>query len=144
MITKKFNQALHDQYDPPARKAVTDWVKMKWGLECKENPNVYGVDLLVHRADKLVGYIEVEVRGWDYCHYPTIHIASRKDKLFQQDRPVLFFALTQNLENAYWMKAELVKGCPLIEVKNTEVSAGELFFDVPIKHFKYVDLTQLF
>jgi hypothetical protein len=144
MITKKFNQALHDQYDPPARKSVTDWVKMKWGLECRENPNVYGVDLLVHRAEKLVGYIEVEVRGWDYCHYPTIHIASRKDKLFQQDRPVLFFALTQNLENAYWMKAELVKGCPLIEVKNTEVSAGELFFDVPIKHFKYVDLTQLF
>jgi hypothetical protein len=144
MITKKFNQALHDLYDPPARKAVTDWVKMKWGLECRENPNVYGVDLLVHRAEKLVGYIEVEVRGWDYCHYPTIHIASRKDKLFQQDRPVLFFALTQNLENAYWMKAELVKGCPLIEVKNTEVSAGELFFDVPIKHFKYVDLTQLF
>jgi hypothetical protein len=42
------------------------------------------------------------------------------------------------------MKAELVKGCPLIEVKNTEVSTGELFFDVPIKHFKYVDLTQLF
>jgi len=144
MITKKFNQALHDQYDPPARKAVTDWVKMKWGLECRENPNVYGVDLLVYRADKLVGCIEVEVRGWDYCHYPTIHIAHRKDKLFQQDQPVLFFALTQNLENAYWMKAELVKGCPLIEVKNTEVSAGELFFDVPIKHFKYVDLTQLF
>jgi hypothetical protein len=144
MITKKFNQALHDQYDPPARKAVTDWVKIKWGLECRENPNVYGVDLLVYRADKLVGCIEVEVRGWDYCHYPTIHIAHRKDKLFQQDQPVLFFALTQNLKNAYWMKAELVKGCPLIEVKNTEVSAGELFFDVPIKHFKYVDLTQLF
>jgi hypothetical protein len=144
MITKKFNQALHDQYDPPARKAVTDWIKMKWGLECRENPNVYGVDLLVYRGEKLVGCIEVEVRGWDYCHYPTIHIAHRKDKLFQQDQPVLFFALTQNLENAYWMKAELVKGCPLIEVKNTEVSAGELFFDVPIKHFKYVDLTQLF
>jgi len=144
MITKKFNQALHDKYDPPARKAVTDWVKMKWGLECRENPNVYGVDLLVYRADKLVGCIEVEVRGWDYCHYPTIHIAHRKDKLFQQDQPVLFFALTQNLKNAYWMKAELVKGCPLIEVKNTEVSAEELFFDVPIKHIKYVDLTQLF
>jgi len=144
MITKKFNQALHDQYDPPARKAVTDWIKMKWGLECRENPNVYGVDLLVYRGEKLVGCIEVEVRGWDYCHYPTIHIAHRKDKLFQQDQPVLFFALTQNLKNAYWMKAELVKGCPLIEVKNTEVSAGELFFDVPIKHFKYVDLTQLF
>ncbi len=104
MITKQFNQTLHDQYDPPARDAVTKWVKMKWGLECRENPNVYGVDLLVYRADKLVGYIEVEVRGWDYCHYPTIHCAQRKGKLFQQNLPVLFFALTHDLIHAYWVK----------------------------------------
>jgi hypothetical protein len=38
----------------------------------------------------------------------------------------------------------VIEGCPLIEVKNSEVPAGELFFDVPVKHFKYVDLTQLF
>jgi hypothetical protein len=144
MITKQFNQALHDQYDPPAREAVTKWVKMKWGLECRENPNVYGVDLLVNRADKLVGYIEVEVRGWDYCHYPTIHVGLRKEKLFQQDRPVLFFALTQDLIHAYWTKALVIEGSPLIEVKNAEVPAGELFFDVPVKHFKYVNLTDPF
>ena len=144
MITKQFNQALHDQYDPPARQAVTKWVKMKWGLECRENPNVYGVDLLVNRADKLVGYIEVEVRGWDYCHYPTIHVGLRKEKLFQQDRPVLFFALTQDLIHAYWVKTQVIEGSPLIEVKNTEVPSGELFFDVPVKHFKYVNLTDPF
>jgi hypothetical protein len=143
-LRKKFSQSLHNQYDPPAREAVTKWVKMKWGLECRENPNVYGVDLLVYRADKLVGYIEVEVRSWDYCHYPTIHIASRKEKLFQQDRPVLFFALTQDLIHAYWCKAEIAKQYSLIEVKNFEVPAGELFFDVPVKHFKYVDLTDPF
>jgi hypothetical protein len=57
---------------------------------------------------------------------------------------VLFFALTHDLIHAYWAKAELIEGCPLIEVKNTEVPAGELFFDVPVKHFKYVDLTQPF
>jgi hypothetical protein len=144
MTTKQFNQAFHDQYDPPAREAVTKWVKMKWGLECRENPNVYGVDLLVYRADKLVGYIEVEVRGWDYCHYPTIHVGLRKEKLFQQDRPVLFFALTQDLIHAYWVKAEVIEGSPLIEVKNIEVPTGELFFDVPVKHFKYVNLTDPF
>jgi hypothetical protein len=144
MITKQFNQALHDQYDPPARQAVTKWVKMKWGLDCRENPNVYGVDLLVNRADKLVGYIEVEVRGWDYCHYPTIHVGLRKEKLFQQDHPVLFFALTQDLIHAYWAKTQVIEGSPLIEVKNTEVPAGELFFDVPVKHFKYVNLTDPF
>lgn len=144
MATKQFNQALHDKYDPPAREAVTKYVKMKWGLDCRENPNVYGVDLLVYRAEKLAGYIEVEVRGWDYCRYPTIHIANRKAKLFQQDLPVLFFALTHDLIHAYWMKAELMKECPLIEVNNTQVPNGELFFDVPIKHFKYVDLTEPF
>ena len=117
---------------------------MKWGLECRENPNVYGVDLLVYRLGKLVGYIEVEVRGWDYCHYPTIHVGLRKDKLFQQDRPVLFFALTQDLIHSYWVKAEKVQGCPLIEVRNNEVAAGEMFYDVPVKHFKYVDLTDPF
>ena len=144
MITKQFSQALHDQYDPPARQAVTKWVKMKWGLECRENPNVYGVDLLVNRADKLVGYIEVEVRGWDYCHYPTIHVGLRKEKLFQQDRPVLFFALTQDLIHAYWAKTQVIEGSPLIEVNNIEVPVGELFFDVPVKHFKYVNLTDPF
>jgi hypothetical protein len=144
MTTKQFNQVLHDLYDPPARDAVTKWVKIKWGLECRENPNVYGVDLLVYRADKLVGYIEVEVRSWDYCHYPTIHVGLRKEKLFQQDLPVLFFALTHDLTHAYWARTQAIEGSSLIEVKNTEVPAGELFFDVPVKHFKYVDLTQLF
>jgi len=57
---------------------------------------------------------------------------------------VLFFALTHDLVHAYWAKAEVIEGCPLIEVKNIEVPAGELFFDVPVKHFKYVDLTELF
>jgi hypothetical protein len=117
---------------------------MKWGLECRENPNVYGVDLLVYRADKLVGYIEVEVRSWDYCHYPTIHVGLRKEKLFQQDLPVLFFALTHDLTHAYWARTQVIEGSSLIEVKNTEVPSGELFFDVPVKHFKYVDLTQPF
>ena len=144
MITKQFNQQLHDKYDPPARKAVTDWVKMKWGLECRENPNVFGVDLIVLREGKRVGYIEVEVRNWEYCHYPTIHIAHRKEKLFQQDLPTLFFALTHDLSHAYWCQAKIAKNYPLVEVKNFEVPNGEMFYDIPIERFKYVDLTELF
>lgn len=143
-ITKKFNQQLHDKYDPPARKAVTDWVKMKWGLECRENPNVFGVDLIVLREGKRVGYIEVEVRNWAYCHYPTIHVAHRKEKLFQQDLPTLFFALTQDLTHAYWCQAKVAKDYPLIEVKNFEVPNGEMFYDIPVERFKYVDLTDPF
>jgi hypothetical protein len=141
---KRFDQALHDKYDPPARKAVSEWMKMKWGLDCRENPNVYGVDLIAYRAGNPVGFVEVEVRSWNFCHHTTIHIAHRKAKLFRQDRPVLFFALTHDLSHAYWLKAELVKECPLIEVNNREVPSGEFFFDVPVSWFKYVNLTDPF
>jgi hypothetical protein len=143
-LVKKFDQKLHDKYDPPARKAVTDWMKIKWGLECIPNPNVYGVDLIALRGGSPVGFVEVEVRGWAYCHYPTIHQALRKDKLFQQDLPVLFFVLTQDLSHAYWMKVDKSKSYPLIEVKNFEVPNGEMFYDIPTTEFKYVDLTQPF
>ena len=141
---KRFDQALHDKYDPPARKAVSEWIQMKWGLECRENPNVYGVDLIVYRSDHPVGYIEVEVRSWLFCHYSTLHIGKRKQKLFQQDLPVLFFALTQDLSHAYWCKAEIAKHHPLIEVKNFEVPNGEMFYDIPKSEFKYVNLTDPF
>jgi hypothetical protein len=141
---KRFDQALHDKYDPPARKAVSEWMKMKWGLDCRENPNVYGVDLIAYRAGNPVGFVEVEVRSWNFCHHTTIHLAHRKLKLLKQDQPVLFFALTHDLSHAYWLKAELVEKCPLIEVNNREVPRGEFFFDVPVSWFKYVDLTQLF
>lgn len=143
-LVKKFDQKLHDRYDPPAREAVTKWIKMKWGLDCIPNPNVYGVDLIVLREGSPVGFVEVEVRSWAYCHYPTIHLAQRKDKLFEQDLPVLFFALTQDLGHAYWCKAEIAKKFPLIEVKNFEVPNGEMFYDIPTTEFKYIDLTELF
>lgn len=143
-LVKKFDQKLHDKYDPPAREAVSKWMKMKWGLDCIANPNVYGVDLIALRGGNPVGFVEVEVRSWAYCHYPTIHLHSRKDKLFQQDLPVLFFALTQDLSHAYWCRADIAKKFPLIEVKNFEVPNGEMFYDIPTKEFKYVDLTALF
>ena len=143
-LVKKFDQRLHDKYDPPAREAVTKWIKMKWGLDCIPNPNVYGVDLIVLREGNPVGFVEVEVRGWTYCHYSTIHLSKRKDKLFQQDLPVLFFALTHDLIHAYWCRSEIAKRYPLIEVKNFEVPNGEMFYDIPVTEFKYVDLTELF
>ena len=64
---KPFSQYLHDVYDGPARKVVSDWVKMKWGLEVKDNPNKYGVDLICFRSSSPVGLLEVEVsqEGFD-------------------------------------------------------------------------------
>ena len=141
---KPFNQYLHDVYDAPARKAVSDWCSMKWGLDVRDNPNKFGVDLIAFRSNVPVGALEVEVRQVGFDQFGSIHIAHRKDKLFQEGLPTLFFALTQDLSRAYWVKANLIANCPLIEVHNKYVNKGELFYDCPIQNFKIAELTDLF
>ena len=141
---KPFSQYLHDKYDAPARKVVSEWVQMKWGVECKDNPNKYGVDLIVCRSGVPVGALEVEVRQEGFDQHRSIHVAQRKEKLFQVNLPVLFFALTQDLHRAYYLKADLIKDCPLVEVHNRYVGKGEMFYDVPITMFKIAILTDVF
>ena len=143
-MLKPFSQELHNIYDAPARKAVTDWAQMKWGLKVKENPNRYGVDLICFRSDTPVGALEVEVRQPGFDLNRSIHVGQRKEKLFQEGLPTLFFALTQDLSRAYWVKANLIANCPLIEVHNKYVNKGELFYDCPIQNFKIAELTDLF
>jgi hypothetical protein len=145
MIQKKFDQKLHDRFDPPARKLVSEWIDMKWG--CKvESGSTYGVDLVIKRDDKPVAYAEVEVRQWGmrFCPFPTIHVASRKKKLLQNELPTLFFAVADDMEHGYWCKSADIVRAPLIEVGNKYVNGGEYFYDVPVEFFKYVRLTDKF
>lgn len=145
---KPFNKEMFDKCDPPAREAVTKWIKVFWGLEATDNPDKYGVDLVLYKNGRLVAYVEVEQRDWGvgapYCPYPTIHVAHRKKKLFANKLPTLLFVCTTPLVNAYWVKTEIVETSPLIEVKNRAVKEDEWFYDVDIGHFNFVDLTQPF
>lgn len=139
---KKFDQDLHDKYDPPARKAVADWIKMKWGLIALDNPDKYGTDLIVHRDGKPVGFAEVEVRQWNpVCPFETIHVPVRKKNMLETPK-TLFFALTQDMTHAYWIKGEVALNHPFWEMKDE--TKHEFYYDVPKKLFKYVDLTELF
>jgi hypothetical protein len=142
MQIKKFDQALHDKYDPPARKAVADWVKMKWGMDSKDNPDIYGTDLILGRNGIRVGFAEVEVRQWNpHCPFDTIHVPVRKKHMLEVPK-TLFFALTQDMTHAYWIKGNAVLAFPFWEMKDD--TKHELYYDVPKHLFKYVDLTELF
>lgn len=139
---KKFDQQLHDKYDPPARAAVSAWLNNIWGLDCIDNPDIYGTDLLAYRAGKLVGSVEVEVRQWTpFCPFDTIHVPVRKKHMLEVPN-TLFFALTQDMKNAYWIKGSEVFQFSTWEMKDE--TKHELYYDVPKKLFKYVDLTELF
>ena len=142
MKIKKFDQKLHDKYDPPARKAVAEWLAMKWGVKAVDNPNIYGTDLIVYRGDMPVGYAEVEVRSWaNRCPFDTIHVPVRKEHMLRVNK-TLFFALTQDMQYAYWINGAKTLHFPTVEMKDE--TKHELYFDVPKSQFKFVDLTELF
>jgi len=142
MKIKKFDQDLHDKYDPPARAAVAAWIDMKWGLQALDNPDIYGTDLIVHRNGKPVGFAEVEVRQWNpSCPFDTIHVPVRKKHMLEAPK-TLFFALTQDMTHAYWIKGNDVFAHPCWEMKDD--TKHELYYDVPKLLFKFVDLTEPF
>ena len=142
MKIKKFDQVLHDQYDPPARKAVAAWIKMKWGIDSKDNPDIYGTDLILGKNGIRVGFAEVEVRSWyPKCPFSTIHVPVRKKHMLEVPK-TLFFALTQNMTHAYWIKGEKTTNYPQCKIKDD--IKHEFYYDVPIELFKFVDLTEPF
>jgi len=143
MNYKPFDQRLFDVCDPPARNAVAGWLNTLWYVNASPNPDKYAVDLVLSRNGDHIGYAEVEVRDWDFCPYDTIHIAQRKEKLFNHPRTTMY-VVTRNLTHAYWVRANKIKECPLIEVPNTAVAKDEYFYNVPKNLWKLVDLTKVF
>jgi hypothetical protein len=142
MQIKKFDQVLHDKYDPPARKAVSDWIEMKWGFIAKDNPDKYGTDLIIYKNDKPIAFAEVEVRQWNpQCPFDTIHVPMRKKHMLEVPK-TLFFALTQDMTHAYWILGEKTLTHPLWEMKDS--TKHEAYYDVPKNLFEFVDLTEPF
>jgi hypothetical protein len=137
MQIKKFDQALHDKYDPPARAAVTKWVENTWKLQAKDNPDRYAVDLIVYRDGIQVGFIEVEVRSWNPCPFKTIHVPVRKKNMLEVPK-TLFFALTQDLSHAYWITGDKPLTYETVEMKDD--TKHEAYYDVPKSLFNYVKL----
>ena len=138
-MRKPFEQELHDKYDAIAKSAVGQYIEKTCGLRVEPNEDQYGVDLLLLRNDKLIGYAEVEVRQWSpNCPYATIHVPERKTKFFG-DR-VLFFALTKDIKSAYWIETNKISEHPLREISNYKVASGEMFYDVPTELFGFVEL----
>lgn len=139
LMYKPFEQELHDRFDEPAKRAIANFIERRCdGVIVYPNPDKYGVDLLVCRDDICIGDIEVEVRQWSPCPFPTIHVPQRKEKYFGEQ--TLFFALTKDLRYAYWIETKNIKQYPLKEVSNYKIPRGEMFFDVPIEQFKLEEL----
>ena len=140
MRTKPFNQKVHDACDPPAREAVSKYIKATWDMNAWHNPDQYAVDLIIEKNKELIGYAEIEMRDWDHCPFKTIHIPKRKDKLFNNDKRTIYFVVSRGMSKAWYIDIDVIKNSSVHEIPNKAVSQGEYFYDVPTYLFTEVSL----
>jgi hypothetical protein len=138
-VLKQFEQEQWELFDTPAKEVATKfWIQL--GYEYIENPDDYGIDLLVKGKVKEFG-CEVEVKlGWHgpTFTFPTLHIAMRKKKFMKS--PAMFMVMNNSLTHGAIVSRKLILTSPVIEVKNMTVPTGERFYDVPAADIQVVNL----
>ena len=125
MIYKEFNKESHAANDKPAKDLVINFLKSK-GVDATENPDKYGIDIIVPRY-------EVERREiWiDEFPFKTVHIPARKEKFLKHS--IVYVVVNKDFDKLMFCRSEIIRQYNLIEVPNKSVPEGEYFYDVPIE-----------
>jgi hypothetical protein len=141
-MNKKFSPELHDEFDVFGREIVKKFLAKTMKLEARDNPDQYGIDLVLYKNDTIVGYAEVEVRtNWNALNFPfdDLNVPLRKGKLFNNDLPSLFFSVNQPGTALMYCSSDLVMRSR-IENSPNKYMREEMFFKVPVEKMKFVIL----
>lgn len=145
-MRKPFSKSLHDKNDKIAKSLAIEFINSFYeDLLAVENPDKYGIDIIIYEGDSVYGYAEAEVKhSWKGKKFPfnTIQFPERKRKLVEKSEglPVLHFMTNTNQTMALIVDAFYVINSPLKEVPNKYVDRGEMFFQVPRIKAQFVDL----
>ena len=142
---KQFDKQLFQANDIAARETIKHYIGRS-GLFVRDNPDVYGPDLIVYKGFKPLSYVEVEVKlVWkpEQYQFPwgTVQLPERKMKFLNLGLPIEFFILRADLERAVLIPDYIVAKSPIEEVKNKYVKVGELFCRIDIRECQVIDVT---
>ena len=127
MIYKKFNKENHKANDKPAKDLVIKFLQSK-GLDAIENPNDYGIDVMVSRYE-----VERRIIWKDKFPFKTVHIPSRKSKFLKYN--IMYAVVNKDFDKIMLCKSSTIRKYKQIEVPNKSVPKGEYFYDVPIEEW---------
>ena len=143
MQNKSFDKDLFDTYDKMGRDIVKSFVG-QWGMIAEDNPDKYGVDLLLYSDAGLVACAEVEVRNsWKTVEFPyeDLNVPHRKKKLLENNElDTWFFSINASGSALFFCKGEDVLDSDVKESRNKYVYKGEHFFKVPLDKLTHVVL----
>jgi hypothetical protein len=138
-MLKQFVEEQHALHDAEA-KAIAQQFWIKLGYTCVENPDQYGVDLLVEGKGRKFG-CEVETKtGWHgpKFEFPNLRIPFRKQK-FTDDR-VTFFVLNSGRTHAAVVSRQKLLKSPVVQVKNKMVPMGDYFYEIDLEDVEFINL----
>ena len=135
---KPFNREVWAANDAIGKKAVLQVLK-SLDITADENPNPYGIDLVVRDSEDTY---EVERRTIWETQWPfdTVHIPERKHKFM---KPGMTYAVVnKDCDKVMMCPSETILLYPQREVKNTAVASGEYFYDVPLGEWTIYDIEE--
>lgn len=142
---KRFDPSLHQIYDDMGKNIVLSYFNDKLGIQAIENPDKYGVDVILLRDKKYIGFAEVEVRNsWKEYAFPysTLNVPKRKQKLLDNPLPTYFFSINAPGTRMFCCEATAVLRAALQENPNKYVSQGEYFYKVQLDQLKSIDIPE--
>lgn len=145
-VRKKFNRAVYEAYDGPAREALVKHLEAN-GHTIVNNEENYGVDVVSQKGG-LTYFNEAEVKlawsgDWN-TSWKDIRIPERKQRLLDkhetQDGVLNFYIFRKDLKQAWRIKDTLLTQDSLGEAKGRFIQKGELFFHIPFTKATLVNL----
>ena len=141
---KQFSEELYKQNNSPAINAVLQYLS-DIGLYGALNEDKYGPDIVMYSGYRKISYIEVErKRSWHTSTsdrntdrlgfpFPTVQLPERKGKFLRKRLPMEFWILNSTLNCAIIIPDYSISSSQLVEVPNSQLSSGELFYQIPIE-----------
>ena len=135
-MRKRFDRQLFDENDSQARHVVSQYLQYTRDCMVQDNPDIYGVDLLMTGALGDITAIEVEVkRVWKEgpgFPWDCVQLPERKRRYMDCGYPIEYWILNNTLEYAIVIPGSAVARAIPVEIPNKYVSHGELFVQIPI------------
>ncbi len=106
---KKFDEKLYNKYDIPARELL----KLKLGNKIKDNPDIYGEDMIIEDEDCKYKYLELQVCAeWIGDRYPF-----EKPFVFERkghfDNKTLFILFDKHMTKALLFEKTSLEEIPI-------------------------------
>ncbi len=135
-MRKRFSKELYQANDARATGVISGYLS-QWGLVAEQNPNKYGVDLLVRRPESPEHFLGVEceiklVWSGPEFQYDTIQLPERKGKYRAIPQPLEYWILNRECTHVIVIPEYLLDSFEPVVVPNKYIRWGEKFYQIPV------------